>query len=765
MSIDRSVDRPALVSCIMPTHNRRHFVAQAIAYFLRQDYPAKELVVVDDGSDPVGDLIPADERIRYLRLAGRATVGAKRNLAVARARGEILAHWDDDDWHAPHRLRYQVEVLQRDAADLCGLDQFLFFDPSHGQAWLYAYPRHQRLGLAGSTLCYRRWVWERHPFPNVDVGEDVRFVEASQPCQLTLLPDPAFHVGIIHRHNVSPKITGGANWRPYPIEEIRRLIGSDWAFYTQTTTGATEPPARVNTPEQRPTDQIAPARDTQIDRDAISRRLLPVMTVAKTDDLALPEFLAFNQGQALPWMRRWELPFALFQARLDNCSAVLDCTINPVSFQERLTRLYPHILYRHLSPIQNGRFVLPVGVPDAAFDRVICINTLEHLLRPQREALVADLARKLKPGGVLVLTSDYYFDKTWDQAAFIQAGVVRPDRQEIFNGWNRVSPSEWLELAQRNGLTPLGDPMDDPREDDPSLYRSQHHYPHACIGGLFAKGAQPSLPAGKRVVLALLTWNTRDVSVDSFRAHLREARMLRRLGQQPFLCVCDNGSGDGTAEAIQGLADEVDLPHKLIFNKRNLGNSIARNQIVDYAREVDADYILFVDGDIEVVPFSSFAMLRYLENNGHRLGCIGADSVGQTPFRERATPAFYAIDGARIETTALVAWTQYGLFRVDMFRDGVRFDETEPFNQAGWGFEDNDLAFQMEIKGYLNQRFFGMTYLHRNARSSIRIMREKGIDAASLYARRKQYVIEKWASVSSINAGPLMDVRRVEMRI
>jgi|GEM_PF-1486580 len=760
-----TVDQLPLVSCIMPTYNRRRFVARAIEYFLRQDYPAKELIVVDDGSDPVGDLIPTDERIHYIRLPDRATVGAKRNLACEQARGEIIAHWDDDDWHAPRRLRYQIDALARDAADLVGLNQFLFCDPSRAEAWLYAYPRHQQLCLAGSTLVYRRAFWDRHRFPNVDVGEDVRFVQNCPPNRLTVLADPTFHVGIIHRHNVSPKITGGAHWHPYPIAEIRRLLGADWTFYHADPATAANPStvATINPVSMLVTTSAIPR--TTAPQEAISRRVLPMMTVAKTEDLALPEFVAFNHGQSLPWMRRWELPFALFQGRPDNCSAVLDCTINPVNFGERLSRLYPHSLYRHWNPIQNGRFVLPLGVPDAAFDRVICVNTLEHLLRPQREALLADLARKLKSGGLLVLTCDYYFDKTWDQAAFVQAGVVRPDRQELFNGWNRVSVAELIELGRRNGLQPLGDPGEDPREDDPTLYRSQHHYPHAGIGGLFGKGPPAGLPAGKRVVLALLTWNTRDVSVDSLRAHLREARMLRRLGQQPFLCVCDNGSTDGTPEAIRGLEDEVDVPHRFTFNERNLGNSIARNQIVDYARGVDADYILFVDGDIEVVPFSSFAMLRYLENNGHRLGCIGADSVGQTPFRERATPAFYAVDGARIETTSLVAWTQYGLFRADMFRDGVRFDETEPFNQAGWGFEDNDLAFQMETKGYLNQRFFGMTYLHRNARSSIRIMREQGIDAASLYARRKKYVIEKWASVSAINAGPLMDVRRVEMRI
>jgi hypothetical protein len=71
----------------------------------------------------------------------------------------------------------------------------------------------------------------------------------------------------------------------------------------------------------------------------------------------------------------------------------------------------------------------------------------------------------------------------------------------------------------------------------------------------------------------------------------------------------------------------------------------------------------------------------------------------------------------------------------------------------------------MDMKGYLNQRFFGMVYLHRAARSSIRIMHEQGIDSTEIYNRRKQYVLDKWASVPEINNGPLKDVRRVVMGV
>ena len=95
----------------MPTYNRRVFVPQAITYFLRQDYPNKEIIVVDNGTEPVQKLVPTDNGIRYVRLSTRMTMGAKCNLSCWQAQGEIIAHWDDDDWHAPHRLRYQVGVL------------------------------------------------------------------------------------------------------------------------------------------------------------------------------------------------------------------------------------------------------------------------------------------------------------------------------------------------------------------------------------------------------------------------------------------------------------------------------------------------------------------------------------------------------------------------------------------------------------------------------------------------------------------------------
>jgi glycosyltransferase involved in cell wall biosynthesis len=218
----------------MPTRDRRAFVPLAVAYFLRQDYEPKELVVVDDGVDALADLLPADPRIRYLRLASRATVGAKRNLACAAAHGTVVAHWDDDDWQAPGRLRAQVHALLTAGADLCGLQRLLFYSPRAARAWQYDYRARQPLWLGGSTLCYRRAFWAGSPFPALDIAEDAGFVGTADPARTLVLPDPSFHVGLIHGANVSPKQTSGRGWQPYPLDEIRRLLGGDWARYQDT---------------------------------------------------------------------------------------------------------------------------------------------------------------------------------------------------------------------------------------------------------------------------------------------------------------------------------------------------------------------------------------------------------------------------------------------------------------------------------------------------------------------------------------------------
>jgi glycosyltransferase involved in cell wall biosynthesis len=214
-----------LVSCIMPTFNRRNFISRAIANFQRQSYRNKELVIVDDGFDSIADLIPHDPLIRYHRLNSRCSIGAKRNFACRHSSGKIIVHWDDDDWMSPDWLDSQVTTLTRKNADVCGLDKVFFHAPELRRAWKYVYDG-KRPWVCGGTLCYTKAFWERNHFPDINIGEDNAFVWSTLEKNLAINNNSELYVATIHGGNTSPKHTDDRRWQVYPVREIEKLLST-----------------------------------------------------------------------------------------------------------------------------------------------------------------------------------------------------------------------------------------------------------------------------------------------------------------------------------------------------------------------------------------------------------------------------------------------------------------------------------------------------------------------------------------------------------
>jgi glycosyltransferase involved in cell wall biosynthesis len=248
-----------LVSCIMPTAGRRPFVPHAIRYFLNQDYPNKELVIVDDGRERIADLVPDDPQVQYFTLDGRRNLGAKRNICVEHSRGDLILHWDDDDWSAPGRIRCQVEALLGAGAEVCGLRQMLFYEVGTGQVWLYSYPSRQNNWLAGGSLLYTRAFWRRSPFPNIQIASDTRFVMSRRLDKAVVLPDYRIYVALIHPGNTSPKGMKCPYWSRWS-GDLKTVMGEEAARLDELTREArsrpralrpTHPLARHKRPAQR----------------------------------------------------------------------------------------------------------------------------------------------------------------------------------------------------------------------------------------------------------------------------------------------------------------------------------------------------------------------------------------------------------------------------------------------------------------------------------------------------------------------------------
>ena len=107
------------VSVIIPTYNRAQRLGKAIDSVLAQSHQDFELIVVDDGSeDNTDELIENyNSDIVYIRQENSGAAAA-RNRGIEKARYNLLAFLDSDDWFAENKLKTQIEAMNRNPSCL-----------------------------------------------------------------------------------------------------------------------------------------------------------------------------------------------------------------------------------------------------------------------------------------------------------------------------------------------------------------------------------------------------------------------------------------------------------------------------------------------------------------------------------------------------------------------------------------------------------------------------------------------------------------------
>lgn len=185
------------VCCLLLTADRQRFTDRAVKCFLSQTYENSWLLIYDTGEVPYQLPMGIDShRIVqcYVKPHTKRNIGALRNEAIDMAGGaEVIAHWDSDDWSAPHRLEVQLAAMESGPL-VTGFHNLLFlntqmgacFTPMSGknrcEAWEYDY-KVQQVGsmnakVLGTSLVYRREVWKAMPFnEHKQSGEDTEWTK------------------------------------------------------------------------------------------------------------------------------------------------------------------------------------------------------------------------------------------------------------------------------------------------------------------------------------------------------------------------------------------------------------------------------------------------------------------------------------------------------------------------------------------------------------------------------------------------------------
>lgn len=165
------------VSVLIPTRNRPELLPKAVASVLAQSCTDLELIIVNDGSDPLPEF--KDARICALN-SGEAGAVPARNLAADTAKGDVIAWLDDDDkWSDLDFLKDAVAAVEGGADFVYGDGRFIFADGSPPQSYsrtanvaslardntilvsaiVYRAGLHAKLGQFDETLPFY-WDWD-----------------------------------------------------------------------------------------------------------------------------------------------------------------------------------------------------------------------------------------------------------------------------------------------------------------------------------------------------------------------------------------------------------------------------------------------------------------------------------------------------------------------------------------------------------------------------------------------------------------------------
>lgn len=101
------------ISVVIPVFNGEKFIARAIDSVLAQTHPAREIIVVDDGStDNTAEIVKSfGGTVKYL-LQKNSGPGAARNLGIRTANSVWVTFLDADDEFLPHKLEIQNQFLK-----------------------------------------------------------------------------------------------------------------------------------------------------------------------------------------------------------------------------------------------------------------------------------------------------------------------------------------------------------------------------------------------------------------------------------------------------------------------------------------------------------------------------------------------------------------------------------------------------------------------------------------------------------------------------
>jgi glycosyltransferase involved in cell wall biosynthesis len=194
------------VSVCTPTFNRRPFIESMIKCYQHQDYPQDKMewIIIDDGTDPIEDLMKDIPGVKYFKYDEKMTLGKKRNLMHDKSKGEIIVYMDDDDYYPPTRVSHAVTTLLNNKTALCAGSSEIYIWFSHIEKMFQFGPYAPKHATAG-TFAFKRELLNQTSYDETaSLAEEKAFLKNYTIPFVQLNPKHSILV-FSHNHNTFDK--------------------------------------------------------------------------------------------------------------------------------------------------------------------------------------------------------------------------------------------------------------------------------------------------------------------------------------------------------------------------------------------------------------------------------------------------------------------------------------------------------------------------------------------------------------------------------
>ena len=136
-----------------------------------------EWIVIDDGTDPVGDLFEGVEGVNIFALKKKMTLGKKRNFMHSKCKGDIIVYMDDDDYYPPDRVNAAVNKLRsKPHALAAGSSRLLLYFKHIDKIYEFG-PYGPNHATAGTFAFWRRLLKETSYEDHAEKAEEKYFLK------------------------------------------------------------------------------------------------------------------------------------------------------------------------------------------------------------------------------------------------------------------------------------------------------------------------------------------------------------------------------------------------------------------------------------------------------------------------------------------------------------------------------------------------------------------------------------------------------------